>query len=897
MADPTTPTSSTPRGPHLPALDRLTPVPPASWLGREIEARTIAGEIVLELHSRGGWVARAALDRLRRAFAIETTALTRLVAEIVLRPPDLRHLDAAVSAISSDTQALEGGLRHQLDGLYSSRCATCGASVVVDEFIWDVDASDPSRKSYRCARCRSDGRPTDVDADDVYHARSIDPMAAREAIRARFWAPREDHPLPDDLVSLFPPRSLVALAAIIDRIEGENRTASIQAALRLAIAHMAASTSRLHGHPGRVAQLRVANGRVKPPASRHWRERNAWTEFEAASRRVREFVASLEASGPMTPARVGPDLRSLLDGTANLALRFGEPAGAETFGPPPRAGEDPGPRPRVRPGIRLVLSAAPPHWGADDLAYAYFVSSLAMGPEGGASLPLDALFGTQPRGEWSRDATTLRRALSAVKPVLLPDAEAVIVLPHPSAEALAASVIGGVGAGYRVEDAVIADADEGAPGVVRLALGPSTGNPEREPTLGSASGAPFQIAAVEGAVADIAVAVLQLRGEPTAFERLLGEILVGLDHLGHLRRLVGVTEDGAQGGDELRASGLFGDVPAAAASSRASASASRRATTTVARGKGGRGPKRSVWRDTGAGSDPVRLSLDMIRRELSRRNHPRLVELEEGIWWMDDARDLAVAKAPLSERVEWSVFSLLTTGGNLTERSFRERIARLFRGPETVDAEVVEACLASYRSRRTSIDGTLTTDETLPDRYAEHGTIVGMLVELGHRMGLRAWAAKREQRRRYRDGQVADLLSEPEQRVYLPLVAPGTQEALDEIDCLWYVRGRGAFLFDIEWMAALDEPLRRRGPRIDTTESLVRFLVVPDERTELIRLRLARSPLLRERLRADNWHILRWSNVRRLFESGRSDLAALSPFIGLDPTVDRGDDQIPMFGS
>ena len=307
--------------------------------------------------------------------------------------------------------------------------------------------------------------------------------------------------------------------------------------------------------------------------------------------------------------------------------------------------------------------------------------------------------------------------------------------------------------------------------------------------------------------------------------------------------------------------------------------------------------KRAVWRDAGPGSDPVRLTLEIIRRELSRRNHPRLVELEEGVWWMDDARDLALAKVPLSERVEWSVFSLLTTGGNLTERSFRERIARLFRGPETVDAELVEACLASYRSRRQSIDGTLTTDETLPDRYAEHGTIVGMLVELGHRMGLRAWAAKREQRRRYRDGQVSDLLSEPEQRVYLPLVAPGTQEALDEIDCLWYVRGRGAFLFDIEWMAALDEPLRRRGPRIDTTESLVRFLVVPDERGELIRLRLARSPLLRERLRADNWHILKWSNVRRLFESGRSDLAALSPFIGLDPPVERGDDQIPMFGS
>ena len=100
-------TGSAPAGPRPP---HAGPAAGRGWAARSRPAPP-AGDVVLELHSRGGWVARAALDRLRRAFAIETTALTRLVAEIVLRPPDLRHLDAAVSAISSDTQALEGGLR------------------------------------------------------------------------------------------------------------------------------------------------------------------------------------------------------------------------------------------------------------------------------------------------------------------------------------------------------------------------------------------------------------------------------------------------------------------------------------------------------------------------------------------------------------------------------------------------------------------------------------------------------------------------------------------------------------------------------------------------------------------------------------------------------------------
>jgi hypothetical protein len=318
---------------------------------------------------------------------------------------------------------------------------------------------------------------------------------------------------------------------------------------------------------------------------------------------------------------------------------------------------------------------------------------------------------------------------------------------------------------------------------------------------------------------------------------------------------------------------------------------------TVEAGPAGGPPARAPgsWEEPDPVGDPVRLTLDLVTRELRRPDHRRLLELEEGLWWLRDEQDVAAAKAPLAERLEWGVFSLLTTSGGISEASFRDRIGRLFRGPETADDELVAACLASYRSPVPSPDGLLRTDERLQDRYAEHGEMVGLLADFAHRMGMRAWIARKEQRRRYRDATLADLLSEPEQRVYLPLVAPGPTEALDEIDCMWYVRGRGAFLFDVEWMAALDEPVRRRGPRIDTTDSIVRFLVIPDERVDLVRLRLGRSRLLRERLAEDNWHLLRWSNVRRLAASPRADLSVLGPLLGLDPPSGQREDQMPLF--
>ncbi|MGZ6272643.1 MAG: hypothetical protein ACXWPJ_11330, partial [Candidatus Limnocylindrales bacterium] len=86
-------------GPSLPSFTRLAPPPPANLVAAELEARSGPGDIVIDLHGRGGWVARAAIGRLRRTLDFETVALTRLLGEVVLRPPDLRHFDAAINAL------------------------------------------------------------------------------------------------------------------------------------------------------------------------------------------------------------------------------------------------------------------------------------------------------------------------------------------------------------------------------------------------------------------------------------------------------------------------------------------------------------------------------------------------------------------------------------------------------------------------------------------------------------------------------------------------------------------------------------------------------------------------------------------------------------------------------
>jgi hypothetical protein len=296
-----------------------------------------------------------------------------------------------------------------------------------------------------------------------------------------------------------------------------------------------------------------------------------------------------------------------------------------------------------------------------------------------------------------------------------------------------------------------------------------------------------------------------------------------------------------------------------------------------------------------AAGDQVERLLAIIRDELGRPSHRRLQEIEPGRWWLTDPADVAAAALPLADRVEWAVFSLLSTAGRLSESAFNERIAALFTGHDLPDEALVAACLDSYRSLASTPERIVTSDDLLR-RSHEHSEIVADLVDSGHRLGMRAWIASREQVRRVRGRHLADWLDESERRQGPPRVGRARPDDVDEIDVVWQVRGRASFLFEVEWTAMLGEPLLRRGALIPPADDVVRFLVVVPERTELLRYKLERSPLLRAAVETGNWHILKSNHLRAYAAREVLTLADLEPYVGLDPAIEhRGGEQMPLF--
>jgi hypothetical protein len=94
----------------------------------------------------------------------------------------------------------------------------------------------------------------------------------------------------------------------------------------------------------------------------------------------------------------------------------------------------------------------------------------------------------------------------------------------------------------------------------------------------------------------------------------------------------------------------------------------------------------------------------------------------------------------------------------------------------------------------------------------------------------------------------------------------------------------------------LGEPILVHHARYPIDDKVVRFLVVPQERADLVKFKLARSPLLRKAIEERNWHFLKWNHLAAFAARQEISLEDLEPYLGLDAMADTAGKQLPLFG-
>jgi hypothetical protein len=243
------------------------------------------------------------------------------------------------------------------------------------------------------------------------------------------------------------------------------------------------------------------------------------------------------------------------------------------------------------------------------------------------------------------------------------------------------------------------------------------------------------------------------------------------------------------------------------------------------------------------------------------------------LWWLAQA-DAVVQ--PLSDRVELAVYDLLERGGAIPAAVYP-----LFPGLLTPEADLVTACFAAYGQPEGANAWRLRPEERREVREAERSQLVGHLLRLGQRLGYQTWLAEQWRGRAAADGETL-LPAEDEGQDF----DPGPLRA---VDVLWHEDRKVAHVFAVQWMGLLG-PF----PRLELAGAHG-YVVLPDERVELVRLKLRRSSPLRQTLAAGPWHLVKYSALRRLVTVGELARHDLKKIIGLEPIIEKPEAQMPLF--
>jgi hypothetical protein len=316
-------------GPMLPAFERFAPPPPDNLVSAELAARTAPGDVVIDIHGRGGWIARTAISALRRVYACESTALTRLLAEVVLRPPDLRlrcRPGHAGDAAARRSQFRQCSIR------CSPRAAHVQPAVIVDEFIWEP-ARRPDRDLPLCLlqeqakRVRRASAPMTM----TWPSRGRRRAVARVCRAARPLSVVDAATLPM-AARLYTPRTWLR-SALISRLRISPAAAPVDPATP-GPGHALLSLSRLNGYPGRVAALRIRRNHVRAELARVARaQRGSPSRRLPADTRLHHPPRSRRR---LVPAPPGRDLGRLsMDGNVVLRTDRSPPGGGALLLAPP----------------------------------------------------------------------------------------------------------------------------------------------------------------------------------------------------------------------------------------------------------------------------------------------------------------------------------------------------------------------------------------------------------------------------------------------------------------------------------------------------------------------------------------------------------------------------------
>ena len=147
--------------------------------------------------------------------------ITRFVLEVAADPPTKADLLSTLSELSSSRKGDER-LESHLQSLYLTTCPQCQVSIPAEAFIWEKDATVPSKRIIHCVQCGNKGEfsATPEDHERISWLNRTAGMHKSRALE-RIIAPGDpDRAYVEEALTYHVPRALYSLVTLINRLEG-----------------------------------------------------------------------------------------------------------------------------------------------------------------------------------------------------------------------------------------------------------------------------------------------------------------------------------------------------------------------------------------------------------------------------------------------------------------------------------------------------------------------------------------------------------------------------------------------------------------------------------------------------------------------------------------------------
>jgi 16S rRNA G966 N2-methylase RsmD len=709
------------------------------------------GEIVLDPFGGSGVTAMEAIKAGRKAISIDLNPISAFLIENTLgqvRPQE----------ILEEFRTIETKLKDHINGLYDTKCSKCGKKAIAVCLHWEK--TSPIKVMFECDFCglRSGKGADAFDSRKVKEADALKPRWHPRNKLAYDGNPFEEGthlPEYDSLDKLFTKRNLYALSLIFSEIRRIEK-GKLQNAFKFAFTSMVHLASSMT--PVRPTRLFSSFW----PVHRYWvpqvfMESNVWMIFDSAILGKQGLVKGKEdAARQITTWRRASDFKELLD-SANILVGTANALDLTKTVP--------------RDSVHYIFTD-PPYGGA--------IQYLELSTLWAAWLGMDLDYedeitvNRQQGKDFDYYHKMLKSAFREMYEVLKPGRYLTVTF-HSTEIGVWNSIIKAVVlSGFDLERIVYQPpARPSAKGLLQpygSAVGDYYIRFRKPETEKAHSQREIESETYEREVVWAAKGIIEERGEPTIFQRILNGIMVDL--------------------------------------------------------KGGRNAPVGARNIAGVLKDHVGKEFELIDIKDPRGKKGGKM------WWLR-GRDFTNFSTPsLSDRVEKVVLRVLDKKVKASFDDVLQEIFTHFPNALTPDTQDIASMLEEYASRTPDGNWMLKPELQQSRRETIHNIMIYHLAKLGRKAGYKVWVGSQEQKYRVRNKPLSEMCDRIPTFRFVPQDSVSL-ERIRQIDVLWLEDGRIRYEFEVENTTGISEAIIR-GSNIPEQLNPKRFIVIPRERERFL---------------------------------------------------------------